>query len=116
MSALLPMNALLELHDLDQLLELARDPGCRDRLGRLGFTFEGVPGLERERGRLVSAVDRRWVVIYERSLARYGRGINLVRERVCQGCFVTLPTSANPPAGEGGIHLCESCGRLLYWR
>jgi hypothetical protein len=111
-----PTQALLELHDLDQLLEIARDPACRTRLGRLGFTFDGVPVLERERVKLVAAVDRRWVGIYERSLARYGRGMNVVRERVCQGCFVTLPTSASAPVGESGIHLCESCGRLLYWR
>jgi hypothetical protein len=109
-------RAILELHDLDQLLELARDPACRERLGRLGFTFDGLPSLERERTRLVSAVDPRWVGNYERSLARYGRGINLVRDRVCQGCFVTLPTSAAPPVHESGIHLCEGCGRLLYWR
>jgi hypothetical protein len=111
-----PTNAILELHDLDQLLELVRDPACRARLVRLGFTLDGVSGLERERHRLVGAVDRRWVTTYERSLARYGRGLNVVRERVCQGCFVTLPTAATPPAGESGIHLCESCGRLLYWR
>ena len=111
-----PTHAILELHDLDQLLELARDPACRARLGRLGFTFDGVPVLERERAKLLGAVDPRWVTNYERSLGRYGRGINLVRDRVCQGCFVTLPTSANPPVGESGIHMCESCGRLLYWR
>ena len=111
-----PAHALLELHDLDQLLELVRDTACRARLERLGFTFEGLPLLERERTRLASAVDRRWVTTYERSLVRYGRGIHVVRERVCQGCFVTLPTSASPPAGESGIHLCENCGRLLYWR
>ncbi len=111
-----PAQAILELHDLDQLLELARDPACRTRLGRLGFTFGGISVLERERHKLVSAVDPRWVGNYERSLGRYGRGINLVRDRVCQGCFVTLPTSAVPPAGESGIHMCESCGRLLYWR
>jgi hypothetical protein len=111
-----PTQAILELHDLDLLLELARDPASRARLGRLGFTFDGVPALERERLKLLGAVDRRWVSNYERSLGRYGRGINLVRDRVCQGCFVTLPTSATAPAGESRIHMCENCGRLLYWR
>ena len=107
--------AMLELHDLDQVLELAHDPAARARLARLGFGFEGVPALERERSRLFGALDRRWASLYERSLARYGRGVTLVRERVCQGCFVTLPTSAAPAPGESGLHLCESCGRLLYW-
>ena len=107
---------VLELHDLDQLLELARDENSRARLAQAGFRFEGLTALERERVRLLGALDRRWASLYERSLFRYGRGVTLVRERVCQGCFVTLPTSAAPPPGEGGLHLCEGCGRLLYWR
>jgi hypothetical protein len=79
-------RAVLELHDLDLILELARDDAVRARLGRMGFTFEGLPSLERERGRLLGGIDRRWA------------------------------TSAAPPSGEGSLHLCESCGRLLYWR
>lgn len=112
------MNAaqrVLELCDLDALLELARDPEAQARLQRSGFTLEGLPLLERERAKLGTAIDRRWASQYERSLGRYGRGVTLVRERVCQGCFVTLPTSAAPPPGEAELHLCESCGRLLYW-
>jgi hypothetical protein len=108
--------AMLELNDLDLLLEMANDPACRARLARMGFAFDGVAALERERARLVGTLDRRWARPYERSLARYGRGVTLVQGRVCQGCFVTLPTSAAPPPGEGDLHLCEGCGRLLYWR
>jgi predicted nucleic acid-binding Zn-ribbon protein len=107
---------VLELQDLDQLLELASDPSGRSRLERAGFRFESEAGLQRERIRMFGALERRWSGLYERSLARYGRGVTLVRDRVCQGCFVTLPTSAAPPPGESGLHLCESCGRLLYWR
>ena len=106
----------LELQDLDLLLDLAADPSARQRLQRAGYAFDGLPALERERARLFAALDSRWASVYERSLARYGRGLTLVRDRVCQGCFVTLPTSAAPPAGEAGLHLCVSCGRLLYWR
>jgi len=109
-------RTVLELQDLDQLLELASDPACRARLGRAGFNFDGLSSLERERTRIVAALEHRWASLYERSLGRYGRGVTLVRERVCQGCFVTLPTSAAPPPGEGGLHLCEGCGRLLYCR
>lgn len=108
-------RAVLELNDLDQLLELVRDPGTRSRLERAGYRMEGEAVLERERAKLLAGLDRRWAGLYERSLSRYGRGVTLVRERVCQGCFVTLPTSAAPPPGESGLHLCESCGRLLYW-
>jgi predicted nucleic acid-binding Zn-ribbon protein len=107
---------VLELNDLDQLLELAHDPDCRAKLERVGYHFEGLAALERERQRLLAHIDRRWASLYERSLARYGRGVTLVQERVCQGCFVTLPTSAAPPPGDSELHSCESCGRLLYWR
>lgn len=108
-------RSVLELNDLDQLLELVRDPDCRTLLERAGFHFAGAPALERERARLLAGIDRRWAGLYERSLSRYGHGVTLVRERVCQGCHVTLPTSAAPPPGEPALHLCQGCGRLLYW-
>jgi hypothetical protein len=109
------VRPVIELHDLDQLLLLALDEGSADGLRRTGYTLAGAPALARERERLAAGLDRRWLGWYERSLGRYGRGLTLVRERVCQGCFVTLPTSAAPPPGEGHLHLCENCGRLLYW-
>jgi hypothetical protein len=109
------VRPVLELHDLDQLLALARDGAVVAGLRRAGLSFDGLPLLERDRERLASTVDRRWLGWYERALGRYGRGVTLVRERVCQGCFVQLPTSAAPPQGEGHLHLCESCGRLLFW-
>jgi predicted nucleic acid-binding Zn-ribbon protein len=106
---------MLELHDLDQLLLLVREPGTSAQLRRIGYTLEGEGALVRDRDRLVASLDRRWLGWYERSLGRYGRGVTLVRARVCQGCFMTLPTSAAPPPGEGHLHLCENCGRLLFW-
>lgn len=109
------LESVVELHDLDQLLRLVGDTEAAARLKRIGFALEGVPALARERGRLAARIERRWLGWYERSLGRFGRGLTLVRDRVCQGCFVTLPTSAAPPPGEGHLHLCENCGRLLYW-
>ena len=39
-----------------------------------------------------------------------------VRARVCQGCHVTLPTSAaSRPETEAAPGLCECCGRVLFW-
>ena len=112
---MIDVRPVLELHDLDQLLAVLSDGACVEGLRRIGYALEGGPALVRERDTLASGLDRRWLGWYERSLGRYGRGLTLVRERVCQGCFVTLPTSAVPPPGEGHLHLCESCGRLLYW-
>lgn len=108
------VRPVLELNDLDQLLALVKDPAAAT-LRRAGLSCEGLPQLERERERLAATIDRRWLGWYERAFGRYGRGVTLVRGRVCQGCFVQLPTSAAPPPGEGHLHLCESCGRLLFW-
>ena len=108
-------SALLELHDLDLLLAEARHPAHGTRPKKLGFEPAEHASLERARARLLASVERRWVQHYERALQRYGRAVVGMRERVCLGCFVTLPTSAAPGAGES-LTLCESCGRILYWR
>jgi len=106
---------LLELHDLDLQLAEARQAAHVGKLKKLGFEPGERLSLERLRARLLAGVERRWVQHYERALQRYGRGLVAMRERVCLGCFVTLPTSASPGVGES-LTLCESCGRILYWR
>src|SRR5205085_9555455 len=91
-----------------------RDPRAAARLKKLGFEAREVGVVQSLRVRLLGAVDRRWLHHYERALQRYGRGMSAMRGRVCQGCFITLPTSAAPNADEC-VTLCESCGRILYW-
>ena len=109
------VEGFLELNDLDVLLALARDDARRGRLRRMGYTVGPAPALVRDRERLAGRLDRRWLNHYERSLGRYGRGLSAVRNRVCLGCRLTLPTSAAPPPGEEQLHVCEGCGRLLLW-
>ena len=112
---------VLQLHDLDLLLNEALDPKSRARLKKLGFEVQDPVVLQRARARLLQGVDRRWVNHYERALKRSGwrvagpEVVAVVRDRVCQGCFITLPTSASPNAEES-LTVCESCGRILYWR
>jgi hypothetical protein len=107
--------AVLQLQDLDTLLGEARNPRNLLRLKKLGFELGQLSPLERARSKLLGLVDRRWLNHYERAQRRYGRGVAVVQNRVCQGCFITLPTSASPNADEI-LTLCESCGRILYWR
>jgi len=107
---------LVELHDLDLLADEIRDPASRSRLKKLGFGLEAGPALDKSRSRLVTAIERRWLTLYDRARSRYGRAVARVRDRVCLGCFVTLPTSVQPRVGEtDSLGLCESCGRILYW-
>ncbi len=108
-------NAFLELHELDQLLVQVKDPVRAARWRQMGYALAPAPAVVRERDRLAEKLDRRWLVIYERCLGRYGRGLSTVRNRVCLGCRLTLPTSAAPAPGEAHLHICEGCGRLLLW-
>jgi predicted nucleic acid-binding Zn-ribbon protein len=110
-----PLAAMVLLSDLDSLIHEAQDDRARARLRKLGFALDGLPRLLTARQRLAETADRRWVQVYERVRQRYGRGLAAVRERVCSGCFVTLPTTARPRLGSQALQICESCGRLLYW-
>ena len=107
--------AVLQLHDVDLLLSDARNAKTAARLKKLGLELGPTATLERTRAKLLAGLDRRWVNHYERAMRRYGRAVAVVRERVCQGCFITLPTSASPNP-DVSLTLCESCGRILYWR
>ena len=109
------LETLLELHDVDVLRAEVADARGVSRLRKLGFTFPAALELDRLRGALVAAVEPRWVTHYLRTQARYGRGVTVVRGRVCQGCFITLPTRAAPSDGQP-LTICESCGRILFWR
>jgi predicted nucleic acid-binding Zn-ribbon protein len=108
-------HPLLQLHDTDLMLASLRDAGSVSRLKRIGLVCDDVEALERARGRLVRQLEARWVTPYERALRRYGRGVVAVRDRVCQGCYITLPT-CKAPTDQDTLTLCESCGRILYWR
>lgn len=108
------LASLLLLQDLDLLQSEMTSQAGQRRLRKLGFTLESPEQVERARTKVVEELDRRWLNHYARAQSRYGRAVTLVRERVCQGCFITLPTSAAPAADES-LTLCESCGRILYW-
>lgn len=110
-----PVGAMVLLSDLDSLIREAQDENARARLRKLGFALDGLPRLLAARQRLIETTDPRWVQVYERVRQRYGRGLAAVRERVCSGCFVTLPMTARPRSDSQVLQICESCGRLLYW-
>ena len=108
------LDGLLRLHDIDLLARELAEAGALDRLRHMGFEVGATDVLDRTRARLLGELDPRWVAHYERARGRYGRGLVQVRGRACQGCFMTLATSAAPAAGES-LTLCESCGRVLFW-
>jgi len=105
---------LVGLQDLDLLMEEARCGGVRQSVTGLGFRLAGLAALERARARLHTRLEGRWLLAYQRAQRRYGRGVVVVRDRVCQGCFITLPTRA--AVSRDSLSVCESCGRILWWR
>jgi predicted nucleic acid-binding Zn-ribbon protein len=109
-------DAVLDLQDLDLMLEELESAAAQRRLARLGFASVPAAGAPRaERERMMETLERRWAQHYDRAHQRYGRAVVRVRERVCLGCHITLPTSAAPGSGEW-LTVCESCGRILCWR
>jgi predicted nucleic acid-binding Zn-ribbon protein len=108
------VERILKLHDVDVLREELADSRTVSRLKKLGFTFPEARALDAERAGLLAALERRWLHHYERAHSRYGRAVAIVRGRVCQGCFITLPTSATPSDGTP-LTTCESCARILLW-
>ena len=108
------LPALLQVQDMDLLIGEMDSTEGRAALARMGFQVGDDRVLRRQRLRTFAAVDRRWQRLYERSQLRYGRGVVGVRDRVCQGCRITLPTSAAPGPGVF-LTVCESCARILYW-
>ncbi len=107
--------ALIQLNDVDAMLAEARDARVAGRLKKLGFDLGPTAAIEKARARLAALIEPRWLHHYERAMKRYGRGVAVVRQKVCQGCFVTLPTSASPPGAGDPLTQCASCGRVLYW-
>jgi predicted nucleic acid-binding Zn-ribbon protein len=104
------------LSDLDAMIREIQGPESRLRLRKLGFGIAGESRLLAARARLAETIDRRWTLPYERTRQRYGRAVAAVRDRVCSGCSVTLPTTARPRASDASApQQCESCGRILYW-
>ncbi len=110
-------ETLVAVQDIDLLIEEASDRDHLREARRCGLALPttAVASLQAERDRLTVGIDRRWLELYERCRARYGRGLTAVRDRTCLGCQTRLPTSSAPPAGIALLQACESCGRLLLW-
>jgi predicted nucleic acid-binding Zn-ribbon protein len=108
------VESIVRLHDVDLLLRESRDIESIARLRQMGFAPMRAAVAERTRERLLAELEPRWSAHYSRASSRYGRGLCAVRSRACQGCFMTLATSAQPQDG-GSLTVCESCGRVLYW-
>lgn len=111
-----PLDALIQLQDIDLMLREMRDPELASHEIRLGFPVANVETLERARRRVASLVDVRLLQTYERMSRRLARVVVPVTAGVCPACRMSLPTSSSASRTNDAtiIENCENCGRILY--
>ena len=73
------LESVVHLSDVDLLIREAQSPGSRARLKKLGFGVEGLPRIGVLRAKLAETIEKRWLVVYERTRQRYGRAVAAVR-------------------------------------
>jgi uncharacterized protein len=73
--------------------------------------------LEKDRSKLVEAVDEDLRDTYERLLrSKNGEAIVGLQHDVCSGCHMKVtPTTSSKCRTRKEIVHCENCGRILYW-
>lgn len=113
-----PLDALIELQDIDLMLREMRDPEIALHEERLGFPVENVETLERARRRLAARIDGRLLQTYERMSRRLTRVVVPVTSGICPACRMSLPTATCNSRNDDllTIENCENCGRILYRR
>lgn len=103
---------LVTLQDLDMMIKDVED------VTELGFEVhgDGKVTLTKAREDLVTKIDKPLLGQYERLRKRYKRAIVPVKDYTCFGCFMRVPTSLTTHGPtDKQVHLCENCGRILYW-
>jgi len=76
-----------------------------------------ISKIKKERDKLSSSVNKKILATYERiSKGTHGHAIVKVTNRVCGGCFQSLPPRKCQKIKQGNsIIFCEACGRILVW-
>jgi len=110
------LQKLSHLQDLELMLREAQDEHAKLREEQMGFDLRGIEKLQAARDKWRSQVDPRDLRLFDRIAKRHPRAIVPVEDRICLGCYMALPTSANPPSmDQERLLTCENCGRILFW-
>ncbi len=106
---------LVTLQDLDTLIRETQDDQRRGELEGMGFSLDNLEPLHAAREKIAGKIDRRYLRIYERLIAKYGRAVVPVENRICLGCFQGVPPSFfSEITADQPVKVCENCGRILY--
>ncbi len=104
------LDFLVALQDLDTMLKDIED------VKALGFEVAGKEKLQEARDQLVRKINKPLLSNYLKLQMRYKRSIVPVKDDVCLGCFMRVPTQLiTRGRSDQEVILCEGCGRILYW-
>lgn len=104
------LEFLVALQDLDMMLKDIED------VKALGFEAEGIEKLQEAREQLIQKIKKPLLSTYNKLQTRYKRSIVPVKDDVCLGCFMRIPTQLiTRGRSDQDVILCEGCGRILYW-
>ncbi len=104
------LDLLVALQDLDIMLRDIED------VSALGFDVKGKEKLQEARDELVKKISKPLLSNYNMLKKRYKRSIVPVKDDVCLGCFMRIPTSLYTRGrSDKEVINCEGCGRILYW-
>lgn len=104
------LELLVALQDLDVMITDI------DEVKQIGFEVEGRVKLEEARSELAKKLSKPLFYNYENLRKRYKRAIVPVKDDVCLGCFMRIPTSLMTRGrSDQEVINCEGCGRILYW-
>ncbi|HNR14946.1 MAG TPA: hypothetical protein PKJ77_10180 [Thermodesulfobacteriota bacterium] len=110
------LQTLVLLQDLDEMISESENAELLEEQQKLGFEIRGLEKLKEAREELLRKLPEDIYNHYQKIRKRYGRAIAPVRENICLGCFITIPTAlANKNIGNLDLRNCENCGRFLYW-
>ncbi len=104
------LELLVALQDLDVMILDAEE------VKQLGFKVAGKDKLEKAQQELTLKIDKPLLFNYEKLKKRYKRAIVPVKDDVCLGCFMRVPTQLiTRGRSDQQVINCEGCGRILYW-
>jgi len=104
------LDLLVALQDLDIMIKDIED------VKQIGFQVKGRKTLQEARDALVKKINKPFLYNYEKLKTRYKRSIVPVKDDVCLGCFMRIPTVLfTRGRSDKEVISCEGCGRILYW-
>ncbi|MBN2466671.1 MAG: hypothetical protein JXD19_00850 [Deltaproteobacteria bacterium] len=114
------MNEVLQnlvlLQDLDAMIADAQDSEILDQTEKMGFEIKNLEKLKEARQEIAEKIPPDIFNHYCKILKAYGRAIAPVKDSLCLGCFISIPTSLSSKSiGNEVLRNCENCGRFLYW-